>query len=82
MTNGLSAESQATAAQPEVRPLDAADLERCIAIDRALSGRLRRGFFEKRLDAAIKNPERFVYVGVADGNELAGFALVRLLAGE
>ena len=82
MTNGLSDHSDATAIRPGVRPLTDADLERCIAIDRALSGRLRRGFFEKWLDAAMKDPERFVYVGVTDGNKLAGYALVRLLVGE
>ncbi len=82
MTNGLSDHSDAIAIRPGVRPLTGADLERCIAIDRALSGRSRRGFFEKRLDAALKDPERFVYVGVADGDKLAGFALVRLMSGE
>jgi ribosomal protein S18 acetylase RimI-like enzyme len=82
MTNGLFDQSDATALRPGVRPLTGADLERCITIDRALSGRSRRGFFETRLDAALKDPERFIHVGVTDGDMLAGFALVRLLVGE
>ena len=71
--------------QPRVRPLTGDDLERCIAIDRALAGRSRRGFFEARLRAALKDPARFIFVGVenVDGDAgLAGFALVRLLEGE
>lgn len=82
MTNGLSDRSDATEARPRMRPLTNADLERCIAIDRALSGRSRRGFFATRLDTALKDPDRFIHVGVTDGDKLAGFALVRLLEGE
>lgn len=72
-------------AQKRVRRLTGGDLERCIAIDRAHAGRSRRGFFEARLRAALKDPARFIYVGVDDadgGAGLAGFALVRLLEGE
>ncbi len=81
MTNGPSDHSDATA-RPSVRPLTGADLEPCIAIDGVLTGRTRRGFFETRLDAALKEPGKFIYVGVADDDGLAGFALVRLLEGE
>jgi ribosomal protein S18 acetylase RimI-like enzyme len=72
-------------AEKRVRRLTGDDLERCIAIDRAHAGRSRRGFFEARLRAALKDPARFIYVGVDDadgGDGLAGFALVRLLEGE
>jgi ribosomal protein S18 acetylase RimI-like enzyme len=81
MTNGPSDHSDTTT-PPRVRPLTGADLEPCIAIDANLSGRTRRGFFETRLDAALKEPGKFIYVGVADDDGLAGFALVRLMEGE
>jgi GNAT superfamily N-acetyltransferase len=82
MTSGHSDTSPATVAQPDVRPLEAADLDRCVAIDRVHAGRSRRGFFETRLQAALKAPKDFIYVGATVGGELAGFALVRLLEGE
>lgn len=64
------------------RPLTVDDVERVIAIDRQLSGRSRRGFYDTRLKAALRHPKRFVYVGVCDGEELVGFVFVRLLEGE
>ena len=65
-----------------VRPLAAADLEAVIAIDTATAGRVRHGFFERRLAAAMGDPRRFIYVGAEAGGRLKGFALVHLLAGE
>jgi len=67
---------------PVVRPLTADDLEAVVAIDTAITGRSRRGFFERRLAAALKAPKGFVYVGAWLGDTLRGFALVRLLGGE
>ena len=60
----------------------ASDLEAVIAIDEAIVGRVRRGFFERRLKAATKNPKNFIYVGAEHDGALKGFALVRLLTGE
>ncbi len=68
--------------KPKTRPLTAADLEPVIQIDRRLSGRSRRGFFEKRLRAALDDPKGFIYVGVEDGGALAGFVMARLFEGE
>lgn len=65
-----------------VRPLTAADLDRVVAIDSAASGRPRRGFFDKRLEAALTDPKGFVYVGYDDDGDLAGFMMCRLLEGE
>lgn len=65
-----------------IRPLTAADLDAVVAIDAALVGRPRRGFFERRLHAAVKDPKGFVYVGAAQGGVLRGFMLVRLITGE
>lgn len=60
------------------RPLSAKDLEPVIAIDKAASGISRRGYYEKRLAAATDNPRDYVFVGVFEGDELAGFAFARL----
>lgn len=65
-----------------IRPLQADDLEAVVAIDTALTSRSRRGFFERRLNAALKAPDGFIYVGACIAGELKGYALVRLLGGE
>lgn len=65
-----------------VRPLAAGDLERVIGIDAAVTGRQRRGFFEKRLEAALANPKGFIYTGHDAGPGLDGFLMCRLLGGE
>ncbi len=66
----------------DVRPLQAGDLEAVIALDTALSGNSRRGFFEKRLKAALDNPKDYIYVGLYDGGKLNGFAMARMATGE
>ena len=65
-----------------LRPLRAEDLERVVEIDAALTGRSRRGFFEKRLTAAVARPQEFVYVGYDGENRLEGFVMARILEGE
>ena len=64
-----------------IGPLTPDDLDAVIAIDRKLSGASRRGFYDKRLAAALAAPQDFVYVGMRDGDRLIGFALARLLEG-
>ena len=66
----------------QLRALHATDLDRVIAIDTAVTGRSRRGFFEKRLEAALRDPHHFVYTGCSDANGLHGFMMCRLLEGE
>ena len=65
-----------------VRPLRPGDLERVIAIDRALTGSVRRRFIERRLAAAQAAPDDFVQLGVERAGALTGFALGRVLHGE
>jgi len=65
-----------------IKPLTADDLESVIAIDTAIAGHSRRGFFEKRLAAALKQPANYIYVGLHDNHKLAGYALAKLVAGE
>ncbi len=64
------------------RKLAADDLDPVIALDRKLSGRSRRGFFEKRLAAALKEPKAFLYIGLHADGGLAGYVMARLLQGE
>lgn len=74
--------SDPTDASIKVRRLRPDDLERTIAIDQAHTGRSRRRFFEKRLDAARKHPDDFIHVGVTRDGALAGFAFARVRQGE
>jgi ribosomal protein S18 acetylase RimI-like enzyme len=69
-------------AEPGLRPLDARDLERIVAIDREHTGHSRRRFFERRLEAAKSQPDDYVHIGVAGGGSLRGYAMARLLRGE
>lgn len=64
------------------RPLDMADLDRVVAIDRATTGRNRRHFFEKRLATAGTRPSDFIQIGVTEADTLRGFALAHMLRGE
>lgn len=67
---------------PTVKPLTPDDLEAVIAIDMAGTGTKRRGYFEKRLQAALENPRDYAFVGVFDGVALAGFTFAKLDRGE
>jgi len=66
----------------ELRPLAARDLPRVVAIDAALSGCPRGAYFERRLAAAQRDPERHLQFGVEEDGKLAGFMVGRLLEGE
>jgi ribosomal protein S18 acetylase RimI-like enzyme len=68
--------------QFHTRPLAAADLERVIEIDSQYTGRRRDGFYRKRLDAALADPQGFVYLGCDNDATLQGFLLARLQQGE
>jgi predicted N-acetyltransferase YhbS len=65
------------------RPLAAQDLERVVAIDAALSGdRPRRGYFERRLHAAIKAPHLHLQFACEHDGALVGYVLSRRMFGE
>jgi len=66
----------------QTRPLVADDLQRVIEIDSKYTGRRRDGFFRKRLDAALAEPHKFVYLGCEIEAVLQGFLLARLQEGE
>jgi ribosomal protein S18 acetylase RimI-like enzyme len=69
-------------AASKLRTLAAADLDSVIALDERITGRSRRGFFTKRLQAALAEPDGFIVVATAAGKVLTGFAIARLQAGE
>ena len=78
--------STAPTLQPEPRPqlrrLAAADLERVAALDAAYGGHARRDYFERRLAAALRDPQHHLQFAADDTWDLGGFALARVLAGE
>jgi ribosomal protein S18 acetylase RimI-like enzyme len=69
-------------ARSGIRRLELHDLERIVAIDREHTGRSRRRFFERRLEAAKSQSDDYVHVGVARNGALRGYAMARLLRGE
>jgi len=88
MTNRGSGKSDAAAAtkagagNANIRELAPGDLDRVTEIDRVVAGQSRRGFFEKRLAARARDPQAFISLGFAEGNQVEGFALAHLLDGE
>lgn len=66
-----------------IRALQHQDLDAVVAIDAALSGRARRTYFERRLKAALDQPELHVQLAALDGaGRLAGFMMARRTLGE
>jgi ribosomal protein S18 acetylase RimI-like enzyme len=74
--------NDATMALVETRALGANDLERVIAIDRALSRRPRRRYFEKGLAIAESHPDDVIQIGATLKGRLCGFAIARVQRGE
>jgi ribosomal protein S18 acetylase RimI-like enzyme len=73
---GSSAESL------EVRKLAPADLDEVVAIDAGLIGRRRQVYFQKRLDAALRQPKLHAQFAAVKDGILAGYVLARRLTGE
>ena len=65
-----------------LRPLSAADLDAVVALDRRSTGSSRRGYFEKRLAAALRKPRGHFQFALTTGQGLAGFLLARRVGGE
>jgi len=65
-----------------LRALKPDDLERVVDIDSRITGRSRKKFFEKRLEAALANTGGFIAVATETGGSLTGFAIARLQDGE
>ena len=65
-----------------LRALRPADLDAVVDIDRRITGRARRVFFERRLKAALADPAGFITVAAERDGAFAGFAIARLQNGE
>ena len=65
-----------------LRALRPDDLDAVVAIDARLTGRPRRMFFEKRLDAALAAPAGFVTAAIEEDGGLSGYAIARVNNGE
>jgi len=66
-----------------VRALTAADFEAVVALDLAVIDRSRRGYFDKRLAAALRRPADHIQLAAdADDAGLVGFLLARIVSGE
>lgn len=75
----------ATAAAPDtltLRALRPDDLAAVVAIDAAIEGRPRRGYIERRLQAALREPTLHAQLAVTDSRGVAGYMLARVLEGE
>lgn len=65
-----------------IRLLVAGDLDAVAAIDKAASGRSRRGFYEKRLGRLAREPQAFIALAAERGGAFVGFLFARLYEGE
>ena len=68
--------------QSVVRRLAREDLDAVVAIDALAQGRSRRPYFERRLAAALREPQWHVQFACAGDDGLAGYVLGRVLEGE
>jgi predicted N-acetyltransferase YhbS len=68
--------------QLKIRRLAAADVDAVVALDAALTGRTRRAYFDRRLAAALRQPELHVQFAVEENGAFRGHALARVLEGE
>ena len=65
-----------------IRPLMREDLASVVAIDAGIEGWTRRAYFERRLEAALREPTLHAQFAATDENGLAGYLLARVLEGE
>jgi len=66
----------------KIRPLQESDLEAVVDIDTRIGGRRRTAFFEQRLQAALAEPSRFIYIACDCKGALRGYLHARLQEGE
>ena len=71
-----------TAPDFAVHALTHGDLDAVVAIDAAIEGRSRRGYFERRLAAALREPKLHAQLAARGERGLAGYILARVLEGE
>src|ERR1700674_2030400 len=65
-----------------IRPLMRKDLASVVAIDASIEGRTRRAYFERRLDAALREPKLHAQFAAVDEKGLTGYILPRGVEGD
>jgi len=65
-----------------IRPLKREDLGSVVAIDANIEGRTRRAYFERRLEAALREPLLHAQFAATDESGLVGYILARVQEGE
>ena len=65
-----------------IRPLMREDLAAVVAIDAGIEGSTRHAYFQRRLDAALREPRLHAQFAAIDEKGLAGYILARVLEGE
>jgi len=68
--------------QLKLRRMAPADLDAVVALDAAITGHTRRTYFERRLAAALRQPELHLQFAAEGGGAFRGHALARVLEGE
>lgn len=69
--------------ESRIRALKPEDFEAVVEIDKRITGRSRRLFFEKRLEAALADRDGFIAVALDDAEgALSGFCIARVQSGE
>ncbi|HEY6967059.1 MAG TPA: GNAT family N-acetyltransferase [Burkholderiales bacterium] len=66
----------------KIRRLAADDIGAVVALDAELTGRTRRAYFDRRLAAALRQPELHVQFAAEENGAFRGHALARVLEGE
>ena len=66
----------------KLRPLAAPDLDAVVDIDAQITGRSRRAYFERRLQAALRTPALHIQYAAEEDGVLEGHVLARRLEGE
>ncbi|HTO96552.1 MAG TPA: GNAT family N-acetyltransferase [Myxococcales bacterium] len=66
----------------KIRPLTGGDFEAVVALDARVGGQARRGYFERRLAAALRRPKGHLQLAAEGPKGLAGFLLARRAEGE
>jgi GNAT superfamily N-acetyltransferase len=65
-----------------LRPLVAQDIDSVVEIDAQITGRSRRVYFERRLQAALRAPALHIQFAAEENGVLEGYVLARKLEGE
>jgi ribosomal protein S18 acetylase RimI-like enzyme len=82
LSRSVAPASPAVRSDVVLRPLRAEDLDSIVALDGRSGGPSRRGYFERRLAAALRKPRVNFQLALTSGQGLVGFLLARVAGGE